>query len=156
MLFSTLGRSFDEELRGKKKRALRVWKRALGGSVWDGPSAADCTISTDLTLSGLTKVNVHQQKCAKAVAFGQRDDYSSAIKPPGWTQGLRVSRQYTIVYTKYTNWLYYKRCRNQSRNLCLYTEYLLIFKLHIYRMFILPIKAVIWIKKILCWWIHPK
>lgn len=53
----------------------------------------DCTISADLTLPGLTKVNVHQRKCAKAVAFGQRDDCSSAIKPPGLTLALCLSSQ---------------------------------------------------------------
>lgn len=51
----------------------------------DSEKEADCTISTDLTLSVLTKVNGNVQK---AVVFGQRDDCCSAIKPPGLTQDL--------------------------------------------------------------------
>lgn len=58
----------NELMKCSEKRGKATWKKGSEKVVWKGPSAADCTISVDM--SGLTKVNnVHESKCAKAMVF---------------------------------------------------------------------------------------
>lgn len=55
--------SVDEALREKKRRALGLIAPQCEKAI---PSA-DYTTSADVTMSGLTKVNLRQLKCAKAL-----------------------------------------------------------------------------------------